>query len=250
MLATSGIVVLVAFTVGRFGPLVGGVIAGLPIGLGPGFYFLLEDASAEFLAQAATSSLLALGATQVFLATYISLANRLLPVVAVGVASLVWAVSATALSRLEPGTITAAVIFAALTFAAYQFGKRFQFSEVRQKAKEGLGLLALRASLAGLLVAGVTSAAQLLGAAMTGVLLAFPIGYALIAFTIHKRFGTANVVAMLHSTIIGTLGLASFCVGLSLALERFSNGTALVVGLLVSLATTVLLVLRSLWSKP
>ena len=36
--ATAAVVVAVTFAVGRFGPLVGGALAGLPVVLGPGFY--------------------------------------------------------------------------------------------------------------------------------------------------------------------------------------------------------------------
>ena len=41
----------------RLGPAVGGALAGLPIVLGPGFFFLMREAEAGFVAQAATALL-------------------------------------------------------------------------------------------------------------------------------------------------------------------------------------------------
>ena len=37
------IVILVARLLVKLGPSMGGLIAGLPVGLGPGFYFLMQE---------------------------------------------------------------------------------------------------------------------------------------------------------------------------------------------------------------
>lgn len=50
MIATALIVIVVALAVGRLGPLIGGTLAGLPIVLGPGLYFLIGRSSQEFIA--------------------------------------------------------------------------------------------------------------------------------------------------------------------------------------------------------
>ena len=54
--ATALIIIVVTWSVELFGPMIGGVLAGLPITLGPGFYFLVDQAPAPFVAQAASSS--------------------------------------------------------------------------------------------------------------------------------------------------------------------------------------------------
>ncbi|EJC60766.1 inner membrane protein YccA [Alcaligenes faecalis subsp. faecalis NCIB 8687] len=51
----SAIVFLVSWSVGVFGPLIGGALAGLPMVLGPGFYFLSQQFPADYVQQAATS---------------------------------------------------------------------------------------------------------------------------------------------------------------------------------------------------
>lgn len=76
IITTALIIIVVASAVGKPSPIAGGLIAGLPIGFGQGFYFLLDNASSHFLIQTATFSLFSLSATQIFLTTYIATARQ------------------------------------------------------------------------------------------------------------------------------------------------------------------------------
>lgn len=90
IITTAAIVIIVTTSVGTFGPVVGGLLAGLPIALGPGFYFLLDTVSVKFLAQTATFSLLALSATQAFLLTYIMTARYGLQILSLVTSIAIW----------------------------------------------------------------------------------------------------------------------------------------------------------------
>ncbi|MBL4739656.1 MAG: hypothetical protein JKY12_01600 [Sneathiella sp.] len=246
MIATALIVVLVATAVGKLGPLIGGLVAGLPIGLGPGFYFLIGSSSTDFLVQTATFSLLTLSATQIFLTTYIVTARRDFPIASLLTAVVVWVIAITVLNGFPVTTISAAALFVVMTVATYLIGQRFQMPKSKNERKEGFRMLLLRACIAGLLVALVTTSAQALGAELSGILLAFPIGYALISVTVHEQYGTASVIGVLHSALLGTISLATFCVAFAVFLQNFSAISAFFFGLTASLSITSLMVLSSL----
>lgn len=246
MMATAFIVIVVATAVGKLGPIFGGLVAGLPIGFGPGFYFLLDDASSDFLVQAATFSLLALSATQIFLGTYIATARQDFPIASLSVAALLWVMAIAMLSQFTFTTVSAAALFVGVTLVTYRIGLGFKLPKTPVKRKEGVWVLVSRACVAGFLVAVVTLLAPKLGAELSGILLAFPIGYAFISITVHRQYGKANVIDVLHSALLGTIGLASFCAAFALYLQSLSEIDAFLIGLTASLAVTSLLILGSL----
>jgi len=243
MIATAFVVIAVTWSVGAFGPRIGGALAGLPIVLGPGFYFLGAQASAPFIAQAATYALLSLCATQLFLLAYLAAAYRARPWAALAGALAVWLLAA-ALLRLLPAEVwLAAGLFVLTTWACWSLGARFLPLVPTAKGKVGgTGLLLLRGLLAGVLVAAVTTLSQRLGAAGSGLLLAFPISYTVIAVTIHQRIGSAGVITTLRSALLGTASLAGFCVTLALAITQGSWQAALGIALAASVAITLWLV--------
>ncbi|WP_269498867.1 hypothetical protein [Castellaniella sp. S9] len=224
MIATAFVVIAVTWSVGAFGPRIGGALAGLPIVLGPGFYFLGAQASAPFIAQAATYALLSLCATQLFLLAYLAAAYRARPWAALAGALAVWLLAA-ALLRLLPAEVwLAAGLFVLTTWACWSLGARFLPLVPTAKGKVGgTGLLLLRGLLAGVLVAAVTTLSQRLGAAGSGLLLAFPISYTVIAVTIHQRIGSAG--ARDHAGIMaGGVGNRARGIGRHHALAGPSRG--------------------------
>jgi len=241
MSATSLIVIVVATAVGKLGPLGGGLVAGLPISLGPGFYFLLGTSTPDFLGQTATFSLLALSVTQLFLTAYMATARFDMPAASLVFAVCVWGAGIAVLEPLPVTPASAALLFGAITVSAYWFGRRFQAPNAGAGGQEGFRLLLVRAGIAGLLVAVVTAAAASLGPELAGMLLAFPVGYALISITIHERFGSASVIGTLHSALLGTIGLAAFCAAFAVSLETRPATGAFLIGLAASVTITALM---------
>lgn len=245
MASTAFVVIGVAIAVGRLGPLVGGSLAGLPIVLGPGFFFLVMQTEPEFVSNTAVYSLLSLCATQIFLLAYITVAGRGGPLISLLAALAAWGVAAAFFRLLPSQPLVGIALFAVVTVAARKLGAAFVQSAARPARADNLGLLILRGILAGLLVAVVTAAASQLGAAGSGLLLAFPIGYTVLAITIHEQFGPKTTMTTLHSAILGTMSLAGFCATLAIAIPAVSAGRAFILALAVSLLTTVALILRS-----
>jgi len=238
ILTTAAIVIIVTTSVGTFGPVVGGLLAGLPIALGPGFYFLINTVSVEFLSQTATFSLLALSATQAFLLTYITTARYEFQITSLVTSVAVWVLFLAGLKQLPITILFASLLFACMTCGTYLIGCRFVISKSQVRKKDGVWILVFRACVGGLIVAIVTITAPLLGGEYTGMLLAFPIFYALLSITIHKQYGTATVINVLHSALLGTIGLAIFCIVLTVCLQSFTAITAFFIGLIASLVAT------------
>src|SRR5499425_402617 len=94
MAVTAGFVVSASFIAERSGPVIGALVATLPISAGPSYVFLALDHDASFIAEGALASL-PINAATIFLAlTYSVLAQRFALWVSVGAAMAVWLVLA------------------------------------------------------------------------------------------------------------------------------------------------------------
>ncbi len=245
MLATALVVMAVSWSVGKFGPLIGGALAGLPMILAPGFYFMALQTDATFVAQAAAYALISLCASQTFLLSYIAVAQERHAGWSLAGAVGVWLLT-TFVLQLVPGRVAVgSVLFLLATALCIRLGRRFLTPERPAKGKTGFGLLVARGLLAGALVAVVTSASQWLGATGAGLLLAFPIGYSVVAVTVHQRFGRASITATLYSAMWGTMSLAGFSAVLSLTLPRQPLNVAFGMALTAALLITLGLVFRN-----
>jgi hypothetical protein len=245
---TASVVVAVAWAVGAFGPLIGGVLAGLPVILGPGFYFLVTQAPAPFVSQAASYALLSLCATQFFLLAYIATAWRGIPLASLGCAIVTWLLAALVLQFLPAHPALGMALFVLTTGACRHLSIRFISPVPAMTDKPGWGLLVARGLLAGTLVAAVTTLSYWLGSSGSGLLLAFPIGYTVVAVTVHQKYGTASAVATLRSALLGTASLAGFCATLALAIPHGSAATAFAIALATSVLITFGLVFGR-WSR-
>jgi hypothetical protein len=240
--ATAGIVIAITVAVGRLGARRGGVLAGLPIVLGPGFVVLAASEPDAYVAEAATYALLSLTATQAFMLAYSGVARAGGGVgAALAGAFLAWLACAAAFSRLEAGIAGALLAFAAATALSRSVHRRLALAETPARGTEGPVLLVLRGALAGLLVGAVTAASSRLGPALAGLAMAYPVGMTVIAATIHRRHGAPTVVATLGAVALGTASLAAFCLAIAALATPLGAGIATTVGLAGSLATTAAL---------
>src|SRR5664279_6191316 len=90
MAITAAFVVTASFITERAGPVIGALVATLPISAGPSYVFLAIDHDAAFVAEGALASL-PINAVTIFLGlTYVVLAQRRSVIVSCGVAVAVW----------------------------------------------------------------------------------------------------------------------------------------------------------------
>ena len=249
MVCTGLVVIGVSWAVGAFGPIVGGALAGLPMVMGPAFFFLVQHSSTDFIATTATYTLISLCATQTFVLTYLFASRRHRPLPCLAISFGAWAVTAVLCRLLPPSILLGVLLFTAVTAGAIYVSRPLVVPSAKAKGNAGWTTLLLRGALAGVLVATITTASGWLGPSSAGILLAFPIGYTVIATTIHEKLGTASVIATLHAALLGGCSLAAFCLSMALLAPQVAPMTALMLATLASVGTTLALVLRSRWSK-
>src|SRR5271154_5927976 len=105
MAVTAAFVVSASIITERAGPVIGALVATLPISAAPSYVFLALDHDAAFIAEGALASL-PINAATIFLGlTYVVLAQRQSAAVSVGGAIAVWIILA-ALERLVPWSLT------------------------------------------------------------------------------------------------------------------------------------------------
>lgn len=244
LLATAFVIIAVTLSVELFGPLVGGVLAGLPITVGPGFYFLIGMAEPAFVSRAASYAVVSLCAMQCFLLAYVLAANRWRPIAALGCALAAWLAGVILIHWFSLGLAASAVLFLVMTGVCASIG-RMVLPPAAARAPAGKTSrtsLFLRGALAGILVAAVTTASHWLGPAVSGLLLSFPIGYSVISITLHQQLGRVTVMRTMYSAIYGTMSLGGFCTVLALAVLHQRPYAALGMAFAASLLITFLLV--------
>jgi len=234
MAATAFIVVAVSWIAARLGPTIGGVVVGLPIVLAPGLGFMLFDHSPAFVAEAASGALFSLAATQVFLLSFVALSRGTGPFRSVAGGALAWLALALPLSILPHDPLIGLALFVLVTLGARRIGRHLVAGQATRAAGTNWTLLVLRGLLAGLLVGGVTLSASALGPGFSGALMAFPIGFTVIAVSLHLDHGGAFAGQTAYAGLTGLSSLAAFCFFLSVLLPSLGAGLAFGVALLAS----------------
>ncbi|MVA98465.1 hypothetical protein GN330_14545 [Nitratireductor sp. CAU 1489] len=245
VVATAAVVIAVTWAVNRFGPLVGGSLSGLPVVIGPGFYFLSLHATPAFVGNAAAHSLWSLCGTQVFILTYMISARRFGVMPSLTCASIAWTTVAVSVSRLPPAPVAGFLVFCLVTAVAIHIGSRLTIGTAPARPSLGWSALLLRGGVAGLLVAVVTTASSRIGPEFSGIFLAFPIGFGVLAVTLHEKLGAANAIGTLNAALKGASGLAVFSAGFALLLPAFSYGWSLALATAISCSLTTALVMVS-----
>ena len=243
VIVAAFIVILVAKLVVMLGPSMGGLIAGLPVGLGPGFYFLMLESDKSFLYETALYSLVALSATQVFLIAYLILAKFFKPLNCTLGSVGIWVLLASNLYQLNFNLLQATFFFSFSTLATRYVGRFFVGKGLVEKKSENDLTLFLRAVVGGMIISVVTVFASRLGANLSGTLLAFPIAYILISFNIHQVFGKSIVTGVVYSALLGTISLAVFCVAFAILLQMVPLIYVLVISLFGSVFVTALMLI-------
>lgn len=245
IVATAAVVMAVTWAVDRFGPLIGGALAGLPVVIGPGFYFLSLHSTPAFVGNAASHSLWSLCGTQVFILTYMACARNRGVAASLASAATTWAIVAVAVSHLPPAPVFGLAVFAAITAVAIWLGARLALGTTPARPSIGWAMLVMRGSFAGLLVAVVTAMSSRIGPEFSGIFLAFPIGFGVLAVTLHEKLGAANAIGTLNAALKGTAGLAVFSAVFAILQPHFGYVWSLVLATTISCSLTLTLVLRA-----
>lgn len=236
MLASAAIVVLASLAVERTGPLVGAMIATLPVSAGPAYVFLALDHDAGFLRDSAVASLPAIAATALFIAAYAGLARRHGVAVSLAAALAIWLAAVLLLARLMgdglvSGGLATILVILACVGACYRWRKGGPPSARPRRASDVL----VRAGIVMALVVAVVLAGRLAGPGAAGILAFAPVVMVSLAVILHPRIGGAAVATVLVLSLPGLLGFVAALFALALTVERLGPVLALSLALLTTL---------------
>ncbi|HEX9481022.1 MAG TPA: hypothetical protein VF927_02870 [Solirubrobacteraceae bacterium] len=233
-----------AFVVGaslvarRFGPRVGGLVAGLPVVAGPILLAYALAHGTRFAAGAAAGTLLGLISLIAFSVVYGRLAGRLgwAPCMLAG-----WLAFATGTALFSAFSIPDGVGLA-LALLAIAAGllllPRPRTSGAPRDSPPGWDL-PLRAACALALVLTLTAIAGWLGPQLSGLLAPFPIIATVLATFTHGQRGVDEMLRLVRGMVSGFVAFALFFFTLAVALRGLGTGAAFVLATCVALLAQV-----------
>ncbi len=235
MAVTAGFVVLATRAAERAGPVVGAMIATLPIAAGPAYVFVALEHDAAFVAQGALASMVANVATSAFALAYAALAQRHGRALSILPALAIWLVLAYGLRQVPWTTWTGVVFNVAGIAACVALGNRFRHAPVPPARRHWSDLM-LRAGMVAVLVAVVVSLSAAVGPTVTGILAVFPIVLLSLMLILHPRIGGPATAAVLSNSLLGMAGFSATCLTAHLLVERLGSAAGLAIALAVSVA--------------
>ncbi len=231
MLATAAVVVAVSLLVERSGPLVGALVATLPISAGPAYVFLAADHPPDFVAASAAASLLSVAGTGFFMVAYALVAPRVPTAVALGAAIAAWLAGALSLS-LVPWPLPAAFALAFGVNAAGGWLTRHRRGAAsRAVLRPRLWHHAVRAAAVMGLVAAVTVVGHAVGARAAGLATLAPIVFTCLIPILQPRIGGPATASMVAFSLDGMMGYAFALTLLTLTAVPLGSAPALALAL-------------------
>jgi hypothetical protein len=230
MAVTAAFVVSASIITERSGPVIGALVATLPISAGPAYVFLALDHDAAFIAEGALASLPINAATIFLTLTYVLLAQRHNALVSVCGALAVWIVVA-ALSRSVHWSLAGGVICLPLM-------RRFRYVKMPPITRRWYDI-PLRAALVATLVAVVVTLSGWVGPSISGVIALLPVVFTSMILILHPRIGGPPTAAVIANAGWGMIGFATAVAVLHVAALRFGSAIALSLALLTSVSWTL-----------
>jgi hypothetical protein len=206
MAISAAFVVTASIITERSGPVIGALIATLPISAGPSYVFLALDHDAAFIAEGALASFAINAVTMFFCLAYVLLAQRQNAVVSVGGAILVW-IALAAIERLFSWTLLGGLIANAIAFGiCIPAFKRFQHVKKMPLVTRRWYDVPLRATMVATLVAIVVSLSRWVGPFVSGTIALFPMVLSSMMLILHPRIGGPATAAMIANGGWGMMG--------------------------------------------
>jgi hypothetical protein len=234
MAITAAFVVSASVITERSGPVIGALVATLPISAGPSYVFLALDHDAAFIAQGALSSL-PINAATIFLGlTYVLLAQRFSALISCGTAVAVW-IALALMVRTVHWSLAGGLIVNAIAFAiCVPLLRRFRHVKMPLITRRWYDI-PLRASLVATLVATVVTLSGWVGPTISGILALFPVVFTSMMLILHPRIGGPPTAAVIANSGWGLMGFGLSIAMLHAAVLHFGSA----IGLSLALATGI-----------
>lgn len=242
MAVTAVFVVAATMTAERAGPLVGALVATLPLGAGPVYVFLALDHDAHFIAQSALNSLAINTVNTTFAMVYALLAQKRSVVVSVVGAMGVWAVLSWIVFKIHWTYIPALALNIVVSGVCIALSRPLRHVRI-PPFRARLTDLVMRAALVALLVGFTVTFSFQLGPSGSGIMAVFPVILLSIMFILHNRVGGKPTAAVLANTPLGLVGFAGACTMLHFTAEPLGVPLGLILALATSVSWSLLMLL-------
>jgi hypothetical protein len=251
LLLAPGFVVGASLAARRFGPLVGGVIGGLPVVAGPILLVYALAHGRAFAASAAAGTLLGLVSLIAFVVVYARLARRMFWGASMLAGWLAFAVATVVFSALSLPLGAAFGLVAIALLLGHACLPRAS-SQARAHAAPPTWDLPVRGACALALVLALTAISGWLGPQLSGLLAPFPIITTVLATFTHAQRGSDELLRLLRGLVGGFGAFALFCATLALALRRLDTAAAfaLATALALLVQSVVLVFVRATHATP
>jgi hypothetical protein len=242
MAIAAACVVSASIVTERSGPVLGALVATLPISAGPSYVFLALDHDATFIAEGALASL-PINAATIFLGlTYVVLAQRRSALVSCGTAVVVWLVLATLIRKFE-WTLLSGLVVNAIAFAiCVPLLQRYRHVKMPLIARRWYDI-PLRAALVATLVATVVTTSSWVGPKISGIMALLPIVFISLMLILHPRISGPPTAAVIANSGWGLMGFGLAIAVIHVATLQFGSA----IGLSLALATCVFWNLGLFW---
>src|SRR2546422_4152921 len=209
------LVLSVTLATRRWGPRIGGLLAGWPIVTGPALFFFAVEQGDAFAAEASRAVIVSLVGVAASVLTYAWAATRTPWWISLPVSWACFVATALLVQRV-PASATAALVAALASFLlATVLLPRAGAHAVAQRPAWDLPLRVI-ASMA--MVVSVTALADRLGPTLSGVLTPFPIATSIFLGFSHAQQGSSAAITFLRGFMPGMWSFAAFCYVLSVSI--------------------------------
>ena len=234
MAVTAGFVVGAAMVTERAGPVIGALVATLPIAAGPAYVFLALDHDSAFISQSALGSIAAHAATGVFSLVYVLLAQRLGMAISILGAVGVWLAVALLMRSMQWTFLPLAGLTLAIYFACIALTRRYRHVIMPPVSRRWYDV-PLRATMVAGLVAAVVGLSGQVGPTFTGLLAVYPIVMTCLMLIFHPRAGGPATATLIANTLWGLVGFSACLFAVHLATVPLGTPAGLALALAVSI---------------
>jgi len=223
----------------RWGPAVGGWLAGLPLTSGPVSVFLALEQGREFAARAAVGTLAGLVGVACFCVVYARVSRTRSWTLATAAGMAAYLAGAALLSPIPLALGPTVGGTVAVLLVAFRF---LPISRTADRAPLSPRWdLPLRMAVATALVLLLTATAAVLGPTVTGLLSPFPVFATVLAVFTHRQVGAAATQQLLRGIVLASFAFAGFFVVVAAALNRWEAAATYVVACASALVINVAL---------
>jgi hypothetical protein len=233
---TALVVVGISAAIERSGPVLGGVLMGLPITAGPGYVFLAIESTPHFVAQSALFSFGIVSANIAYVTIFLLAVRRFRPFTTCVIALAGWFACALLVLEISSSLVASFALNGALLIASLPLIRNRRPPKQRLSRTADRRELLLRAFGAGTLVAVVVTVSEMVGSSITGIAMVFPVTLMTVGWIMQDRYTADEAISVMTGALIAIPGFGVSMMALVLLAEPVGVTVALFACLFISLS--------------